>query len=88
MTYDGTNQESGLFSAYISKWLTKKVQASGYPPDRKTKAQKEAFIKRYEENENIILLDSEMEYNPSMRATAKLVSESSTLYRWKLSLML
>lgn len=77
MTYDGVNTESGLFSGYISKWLAKKIQASGYPPDLTTTAQKQAFIANYKQRENITLDDSEMEYNPSMRATAKLVSESA-----------
>jgi hypothetical protein len=74
MTYDGVNTDSGLFSAYISKWMTKKIQASGYPKDRITRVQKHNFIDSYKERENITLRDSEMEYNPSMRATAKLVS--------------
>ena len=77
MTYDGVNADSGLFSAYISKWMTKKIQASGYPPDRITRAQRQDFIDSYKKRENITLQDSEMEDNPSLRATAKLVSACS-----------
>ena len=68
--------EQGLFAEYVNTWLRIKTQATGWPSNRETEEQRQAFLQEYEEKEDIPLEETEMKENPGLRATAKLMLNS------------
>ena len=67
---------SGLFAEYVDAWLQIKTEASGWPSNCKTEWEKQDFIERFEEKEGIRLKYENVEKNPGLKATAKLMLNS------------
>ena len=65
-----------LFKEYVNTFLKIKQEASGYPKDRVTDEQKQAYIEEYYEHEGIRLDPENIEYNPGLRSLAKLMLNS------------
>ena len=65
-----------LFKDYIDTFLKIKQEASGYPKDCVTEEQKQQYVDAYLEVERIRLDPNKIEYNPGMRALAKLMLNS------------
>ena len=65
-----------LFADYINTFLKIKQEASGYPKGVTTEEQKQQYIEEYFECEGIQLDPDKIEYNPGLRALAKLMLNS------------
>ena len=65
-----------LFADYINTFLKIKQEASGYPKGVTTEEQKQRYIEEYFEREGIHLDPDKIEYNPGLRALAKLMLNS------------
>jgi hypothetical protein len=65
-----------LFKEYIDTFLKIKQEASGYPEDCVTEEQKQYYVDEYFENSGIRLDPYKIEYNPGLRALAKLMLNS------------
>ena len=65
-----------LFKDYVDTFLKIKQEASGYPKHCVTDEQKQRYIDEYYEHEGIRLDPSKIEYNPGLRALAKLALNS------------
>ena len=66
----------GLFADYINTFLKIKQEASGYPKGVTTEEQEQRYIEEYFEREGIRLDPDKIEYNPGLRALAKLMLNS------------
>ena len=69
--------QEGLFKDYVNTWLKIKQEASGWPDwvgDDETKRQR--YIHDYHQNEGILLEYPKIEYNPGLRALAKMMLNS------------
>ena len=78
--YDKTTKSGGLFTGYINQALKEKQEASGFPKECVTEAQKENYIQDYYKNEGILLDKNQIEYNPGKRAVAKIKANSQWGY--------
>ena len=65
-----------LFKEYVDMFLKIKQEASGYPKDCVTDEQKQRYIEEYYQHEGIRLDPNKIEYNPGLRALAKLALNS------------
>jgi hypothetical protein len=65
-----------LFKKYVSTFLKIKQEASGFPDWVKTEKDKLLYLKQYEEQQGILLDIDKIEYNPGLRAIAKLCLNS------------
>ena len=65
-----------LFKDYVDTYLKIKQEASGYPKHCVTDEQKQRYIDEYYEHEGIRLDPNKIEYNPGLRALAKLALNS------------
>ena len=65
-----------LFKDYVDTYLKLKQEASGYPKHCVTDEQKQHYIDEYYEHEGIRLDPNKIEYNPGLRALAKLALNS------------
>jgi len=74
--YDPSTRTGGLFTEYISKFLKIKQQASGWPSDCKTEADKTKYINEYFEKEGVALNADEIGFNPGLRQLGKAVITS------------
>lgn len=72
--YDYVTED--LFKDYIRKWLKMKTEASGWPSHCKDEESKRAFIEEFERREKIKLDYDKIEFNPGLRAIAKLMLNS------------
>ena len=69
-------QKSGLFKHYVNTWLKIKTEASGYPSWANTPDKKEEYVTNYRQREGIDLDPDNIEKNPGLKATAKLMLNS------------
>ena len=65
-----------LFKDYIDTFLKIKQEASGYPKDSVTEEQKQHYVDEYLEKSGFHLDPHKIEYNPGLRALAKLMLNS------------
>lgn len=66
----------GIFTKYMNTFIKMKAEASGFPFDCVTQAQKEKFIVDFYKENNLILRFENIENNPSKRALAKIMLNS------------
>ncbi len=69
-------QSDGLFKDYVNTFLKIKQEASGYPKNCTTEEEKQQYVEEYLEREGIQLDPRKIEYNPGLRALAKLMLNS------------
>ncbi|KAJ8018826.1 putative DNA polymerase [Holothuria leucospilota] len=74
--YDRITKSGGLFTKYIDTFLKIKQEASGWPSWCETEQDREKYVEKYYENEGIALDPQNIEYNPGLRALAKLMLNS------------
>ena len=74
--FDGKDPDSGLFSRYVQTFMKLKQQADGWPSWVQTEADKETYVRDYEEREGIRLDPERVERNDGLRAVAKLMLNS------------
>lgn len=74
--YNKNNNEEGLFTAMMNKFIKIKQQASGWPSNCETESEKENYISKYLEVENIKLDPESIEKNAGLRSLAKLMLNS------------
>ena len=74
MYFDETIDD--LFKPYVSKFLKIKQEASGYPDWVETDEDKDKYILQYKTEQGIQLEKNKIEYNPGLRAIAKLCLNS------------
>ena len=66
--YHYKNWDENLFKHYVRKFLKIKVEATGWPEDVKTEAEKDAYIKAYAAAPFFIKLDkNKIKKNPGLR---------------------
>ena len=65
-----------LFKKYVSTFLKIKQEASGFPDWVNNDKDKLLYLKQYEEQQGILLDVDKIEYNPGLRAIAKLCLNS------------
>ena len=65
-----------LFKDYVDTFLKIKQEANSYPKHCVTDEQKQRYIDEYYEHEGIRLDPNKIEYNPGLRALAKLALNS------------
>lgn len=71
--YDAKSKDGGIFTEYINTFLKMKQEASGWPSWCHTEEDKQTYIKRYNEEEGILLDYGNIKKNPGLRALAKLM---------------
>ena len=69
--YDANSKTGGLFTPYINTFLKVKEEASGYPAECETAAEKKAYVDRYFEREGVKLDEEKIAFNPGMRLVGK-----------------
>lgn len=74
--YDRTTKTGGIWSQCIDLWLKQKQQASDWPVWCLTEADKEQYIRNYEDHEGIKLEADQIEKNEGLRSLAKLILNS------------
>ena len=74
--YNPKTGEGGIMASYVNCFMKLKLEASGYPPNVRTEDEKEEYIRFIKENEGIELDPEKIEYNPGLRATAKIILNS------------
>ena len=74
--YRAATESGGLFTEYVNTFLQIKQQASGWPRDDMTDAEKNAYIVDYHKKEGIRLDPLKVEKNPGLRSIAKLCLNS------------
>ena len=74
--WDFEKGEGGLFAEYVDAWLKIKTEASGWPVNCDTEDRKRDYLRRFEEREGIRLKYENVEPNPGLKATAKLMLNS------------
>jgi len=72
--YDQISDE--LFKEYIDMWLEIKQEASGFSEQVNTEEEKDAYIKRFHEKENILLDKNSIIKNSERRFIAKIMLNS------------
>lgn len=65
-----------LFKDYVDTWIKLKAEASGYPSDCITDAQKAAFVDDFKQHENVELDPSKIENNAGLRFISKSILNS------------
>ena len=70
--YDPVTKTGGIFTPYIDAALKSKQEASGYPDNVKTEADKDKYIEDYYKHEGVQLEKDNIKKNPGMRTLAKL----------------
>jgi hypothetical protein len=68
----GFEKDNTLFAGYVNHFLKQKTEASGYPSSVSTEADKDAYIKAYEDYEGVKLDKNKIAKNPGRRFIAKL----------------
>jgi hypothetical protein len=68
--------QSGLFGAYVNKWLKLKAESSGFPANVKTEEEKKAYVQAYKQDEGVTLELEKIKENVGMRSLAKLFLNS------------
>ena len=74
--YDTVSKKGGLFTSYVNTFLKIKTEASGFPVNCVTDADKITYVKDFYEHENVQLDIDKIEKNPPLRALAKLMLNS------------
>lgn len=74
--YSPETRSGGIWASFIDRWVGLKQQASGYPQDACTDAQKQAYLDAYEQHEGIRLDPAKIEKNDGLRSLAKLMANS------------
>lgn len=74
--FDKAKKIGGLFTDMMNKFIKIKQQASGWPGNCTTEAQKGQYIEEFSEREDIKLEYSEVLENPGLRSLAKLMLNS------------
>ena len=69
--------KEGLFANFINDMIKGKVEASGWPKEGMTDAEKSDFVSRYEKIEGIKLNPDNIEFNPGKRFIFKICVNSS-----------
>ena len=69
-------RRKGLFKDYVDTWLKNKEEASGFPDDCLTEAQRRQHVADYLEHEDVQLDYDNIRANPGKRAVAKLMLNS------------
>ena len=69
-------RKKAMFAPYVNKFLKAKQEASGYPSDVQTEAQKETYILDYEHHEGIKLEPEKIKVNPGRKQVAKVMLNS------------
>ena len=70
------NRIKGIFKDYVDTFLKIKQEASGFPDWVETEEDKLKYLKKYEEEQGILLDKDKIKYNPGLRAIAKLCLNS------------
>ncbi|XP_046856165.1 uncharacterized protein LOC124449275 [Xenia sp. Carnegie-2017] len=70
------NTSSDLFSGYVNYFLRIKQESSGFPSRIQTPEDRQKYVADYYENEGILLRHDKIDYNPGLRALAKLCLNS------------
>ncbi|XP_055371983.1 uncharacterized protein LOC129605968 [Condylostylus longicornis] len=71
-TYDPIYKTGGLFTDYMNYFIKYKTEGSGYPTGIQTESEQDAYIKNFFDKEGIMLDQSKISLNPSLRNLAKL----------------
>lgn len=74
--YDNSLKSEGLFTNMINDFVGMKQQASGWPNNCITEEDKQQYIKKYQEKENISLKYDHITKNTGLRSLAKLMLNS------------
>ena len=74
--YDKESKTGGIFTKYVNLFLKYKQEASGFPEECVTQADKDEYIKTYFEKEGIKLDESNINKNPGLRSVMKLMLNS------------
>ena len=74
--YDPIAKKGGLFTSYVNLFLKFKEEASGYPYNVNTEAEKEEYINKFFEKEGIWLNRDNIKHNPGIRSVMKLMLNS------------
>ncbi|KAJ8965523.1 hypothetical protein NQ317_019537, partial [Molorchus minor] len=74
--YDRATKTDGLFREMMDTFIKVKQQASGWPGNCSTKAQKDRYIDEFLEREDVKLEFFEILENPGLRSLAKLILNS------------
>ena len=74
--YDKVDGSGGLFTEYVNTFLQIKQQASGWPREGMTAAEKHTYVVDYRKNEGVQLDPLKIEKNPGLRSLAKLCLNS------------
>ena len=69
--YDPVTKKGGLFTEYMNKMATKKVESSDWPSWVQSEEDKDRYIQMYEEKEGIVLKKENVCSNPAMKNVAK-----------------
>lgn len=70
------NRKNGLFKDYVYTFLKGKQDASGWPAANMTNEQKNDYVRRYEENQQVKLDPALIRKNPGRRRTCKITLNS------------
>ncbi|XP_046862275.1 uncharacterized protein LOC124455682 [Xenia sp. Carnegie-2017] len=70
------NTSSDLFSDYVNYFLRIKQESSGFPSRIQTPENRQKYVADYYENEGMLLRHDKIDYNPGLRALAKLCLNS------------
>lgn len=71
-----SNSKDDMFSSYVNMFLKVKQEASGFPSQNMTEAEKDEFIERYYQAEGIRLEKGSVARNEGLRTIAKLLLNS------------
>ena len=74
--YNKVDGSGGLFAEYVNTFLQIKQQASGWPREGMTAAEKRTYVSDYRKNEGVQLDPLKIEKNPGLRSLAKLCLNS------------
>ena len=74
--YNKETGEGGIFAEYINKFYQRKMEASGYPPQCTTDAEKDRYIQEVSRHEGIELERDEIKYNGARRSLMKQLCNS------------
>ena len=67
---------SDIYKSYVNTWLKNKQESSGFPDGIETDEQKQDYIQKYYEHEDIMLDIANILHNPGRRSTSKLLLNS------------
>lgn len=74
--FNKSTNSGGLFSGYIDTFVKLKTTSSGFPTWCKTESDKQLFVKKFYENEGILLDVDNISKNSGYRSLAKLLLNS------------